>query len=66
MFRTGSDASARADIRVGDNDRMARQGLCNRLDRLGPTSAVEGFLLAVATIRKGLVQESAAGASAMW
>ncbi len=66
MFRTGFDASARADIRVGVNDRMARQGLCNRLDRLGPASEVEGFLLAVATTRKGFVQGSAAGASAMW
>jgi hypothetical protein len=28
MFRTGSDASARADICVGVNDRIARQGLC--------------------------------------
>ena len=47
MFLTGFDANARADICAGVNDRMARQGLCDRLDRLGPASAVVGFLLAV-------------------
>jgi len=66
MVKTGTDASAQADIRVGVNDWMARQGLCERLDRLGPASAVMGFLFAVATVRKGLVQGLAAGASAMW
>jgi len=47
MFRTDSDSSARADTRVGVTDWMAREGLCDRLDRLGQASAVVGFLLAV-------------------
>jgi hypothetical protein len=66
MFRTGSDASARADTFVGVTDWMARQGLCDRLDRLGPASAAVGFLLAVATVRYGPMQGSAAEASAAW
>ena len=47
MFRTGSDASARTDTCVDVIDWMAREGLCDRLDRLGQASAVVGFLLAV-------------------
>lgn len=57
MSRIGSDASARADIRVGVNGRMASQGLCNRLDRLGPASAVEDSIRTVATIKNGLCKD---------
>ena len=66
MYRTGSDAGARTDARVGVTDWMVRQGLCDRLDRLGPASAVVGFLLPVATVRYGAVHGSAAGASVAW
>lgn len=65
MFRIGSDASARVDTGVGVNAWVASQGLfCEPLVILGPARAVAGFILAVATVRKGPVQGSAAGASA--
>ena len=60
------DAGARTDTCVGVTGWMAREGLCDRLDRLGPASAVVDFLLAVATVRDGPLQGSAAGTRAAW
>jgi hypothetical protein len=60
------DAGARTDTCAGVTGWMTRQGLCDRLDRLGPASAVMGFLLAVATVRDGPIQDSAAGTRAAW